>query len=83
MQHKVAEQYSQITELQSQARSSRSATAGLAFGFSNAATFLTYALLFWYGSTLITNGTITFVQMMTAMLTLVVVIITIIIVEIL
>lgn len=40
---------------------------GVAFGVSNGFIFCTYALLFWYGSTLISSGKTTFTDMMKAL----------------
>jgi hypothetical protein len=70
MQHKVAEHYASMTKALSDMRSKRSLVGGLGFGGSQASLFLTYALLFWYGSTLISSGQVTFQNMMTAILTL-------------
>ena len=70
MQHKVAEHYASLTKELSDNRSKRSMVGGLGFGGSQCALFLTYALLFWYGSTLIQSGQVTFQNMMTAILTL-------------
>ena len=44
--------------------------AGIGFGGSQFSLFLTYALLFWYGSTLIMNGEVNFEGMMTTILCL-------------
>ena len=54
----------------SEERIKRSLWAGLGFGGAQCSLFCTYALLFWYGSTLVANNDITFEQMMTAILTL-------------
>lgn len=70
MHHKVAEHYSSLTRAISEARVGRSIVAGLGFGGSNTVMFLTYALLFWYGGQLIKNDGLKFVDLMTAILTL-------------
>jgi len=70
MHHKVADHYATLTRHSTDIRVHRSITAGLGFGGSNLSLFLTYALLFWYGAQLIDNDEITFVQLMTAILTL-------------
>lgn len=70
MHHKVAEHYAILTRRSAERRSERSIIAGLGFGGSNTSMFLTYALLFWYGSILIKNDEVTFVQLMSAILTL-------------
>ena len=57
-----------MTEGASLQRRRNSYYGGTLFGVSNAAMFLCYALLFWYGATLITSGEIDFVELMTAML---------------
>lgn len=53
MQFHVAREYSEITAAIMKKRCSRAHIAGLGFGGSNFSLFMTYALLFWYGSTLI------------------------------
>lgn len=70
MQFKIADTYCALTNEISEKRIKRSITAGLGFGGSNSVLFLTYALLFWYGSTLIESGDVEFEQMMTAILSL-------------
>jgi ATP-binding cassette subfamily B (MDR/TAP) protein 1 len=70
MQHKVSEHYAKITDDLATARAGRAKVAGMGFGGSQGALFVTYALLFWYGSTLIKSGDITFLQMMCSILTL-------------
>jgi len=70
MQFKIADTYCAITNEISEKRIKRSITAGLGFGGSNTVLFLTYALLFWYGSTLIESGDVSFEEMMTAILAL-------------
>ena len=70
MHHSVANHYEQITNRIAKKRTSRGLVAGLGYGGANMTLFLTYALLFWYGAHLIDNGSINFVQLMTAILTL-------------
>ena len=59
-----------MTKSISELRQSRSYFGGFSMGGSNAVMFSSYALLFWFGSTLILSGDITFVDLMTAMLAL-------------
>jgi ATP-binding cassette subfamily B (MDR/TAP) protein 1 len=70
MQHKVSEHYAKLTKAIAEDRAQRAIIGGFGFGGSQAALFLTYALLFWYGSTLIKSGEISFLQLMSAILTL-------------
>eukprot|EP00981_Chlorochromonas_danica_P010822 scaffold3425_cov247-Ochromonas_danica.AAC.1 len=70
MQHKVATHYAQLTERIMEKRIGRSVVAGLGFGASYTSRFLTYALLFWAGSRFIKDGSITFGDLMGAMMTL-------------
>ena len=70
MQHKVSEHYAEITRELAADRSKRSIVGGFGFGGSQMALFLTYALLFWYGASLIKKGEISFLQLMSAILTL-------------
>lgn len=70
MHHTISSHYERITNRITANRITRSRVAGLGFGASNTILFLTYSLLFWYGSRLIEDGKITFVQLMTAILTL-------------
>ena len=70
MQHKVSEHYARITNDLAMARAQRAIVGGFGFGGSQAALFLTYALLFWYGATLIKSGEISFLQLMSSILTL-------------
>lgn len=51
-------------------RAKRSIVGGVGFGLSNGVLFLTYALLFWFGSVLIKRGDVNFRELMTAILTL-------------
>lgn len=70
MQYEVSEQYSKMTKKGSLRRQWRSCYSGILFGLSQATTFFCYALLFWYGATLIVAGEIDFNQLMTAMMAL-------------
>lgn len=70
MHHSIAKHYEIITTHIAEKRADRSIVAGLGFGGSNTVLFLTYALLFWYGAQLIEDGEIEFVDLMTAILTL-------------
>ena len=70
MQHKVSEHYARITNDLAMARAQRAIVGGFGFGGSQAALFLTYASLFWYGATLIESGETSFLQLMSSILTL-------------
>ena len=70
MQFKICDTYAQSTRLVSVQRQNRSIIAGIGFGGSNFSLFGTYALLFWYGATLIGAGEISFQQLMTAIMAL-------------
>jgi ABC-type multidrug transport system fused ATPase/permease subunit len=70
MQDKIFCNYAAATRLVADDRSKRGFLAGVAFGLANSSQYLTYALLFWYGSTLISAGDVTFVNMMTSLLSL-------------
>lgn len=70
LQFKVSRLYNQQTQILAQERENRSIIAGIGFGGSNLCLFSTYALLFWYGAQLIVDGQITFLQLLTAMMTL-------------
>lgn len=70
MQHKVSLQYESVTNVNSRDRQTRAVTSGIGFGAAQAVLFASYALLFWYGSTLITSGEVQFEGMMTAILSL-------------
>jgi ATP-binding cassette subfamily B (MDR/TAP) protein 1 len=70
VQHFVADEYASLTDGISKKRQSKSFLAGIGFGGSNCSLFLTYALLFWYGSTLLQDEHLGFEQMMTAILCL-------------
>jgi ATP-binding cassette subfamily B (MDR/TAP) protein 1 len=70
MHYAISRHYERITDRITANRIKRGFIAGLGFGLSSTILFLTYALLFWYGAQLIQDGTITFVQLMTAILTL-------------
>ena len=70
MQFKVSDDYNFKTRLQSAERVRGGITGGLGHGLSQACTFATYALLFWYGSTLIENDEVVFEDMMIAIMSL-------------
>lgn len=70
LQFKVAQQYSEMTNKLAKERAGRSLMAGIGFGGSNMSMFTTYALLFWYGATLIVDGELTFKDLMVAMMSL-------------
>ena len=70
MQSTVTSDYIKLTRAESTARASRSWVAGLGLGLSQALMMWTYALLFWYGSTLIKKDEVTFEDMMTSILSL-------------
>eukprot|EP01033_Poteriospumella_lacustris_P014692 gene14693-10505_t len=70
MHHQVSSYYATLTRSIMELRIRRSVVAGLGFGGSNTVMFLTYALLFWYGSQLIKTDNLKFVDLMTAILTL-------------
>lgn len=60
MQYHVENEYSRLTRTLRDRRMSRAHIAGFGFGGSQFSLFNTYALLFWYGSTLVKSGEITF-----------------------
>jgi ATP-binding cassette subfamily B (MDR/TAP) protein 1 len=70
MHHQISSYYAELTRGIMKLRIKRSIVAGLGFGGSNAVMFLTYALLFWYGAQLIKKDGLRFVDLMTAILTL-------------
>jgi hypothetical protein len=70
MHHTIANQYELLTSEIAKRRISRSKMAGFGHGSANSMLFLSYGMLFWYGSTLINSGDLTFLQLMTAILTL-------------
>ena len=70
MQYHIAERYGSATEIISIDRQRRSIKGGIGFGGSQMALFCTYALLFWFGSTLIVKNEVQFEGMMTAILCL-------------
>eukprot|EP01034_Spumella_vulgaris_P039260 gene39260-48499_t len=70
MQHKVSEDYMRITNEISTLRVGKAVVGGFGFGGAQGAQYVTYALLFWYGSTLIKSGDITFLQLMCSIWTL-------------
>ena len=70
MHHQVSSYYATLTRSIMELRIRRSIVAGLGFGGSNTVMFLTYALLFWYGSQLIKTDNLKFVDLMTAIMSL-------------
>ena len=70
MQHKVSHHYAVMTQDIASKRTQRSIMAGWGFGGSNTVLFLTYSLLFWVGAKLIKDGSISFEELMTAILSL-------------
>ena len=70
MQEKISNKYAAATRMVAEKRSSRAFLAGAAFGLANSSQYLTYSLLFWYGSKLISSGEVNFVNMMTSLLSL-------------
>jgi ABC-type multidrug transport system fused ATPase/permease subunit len=62
--------YGAETNRKSEERASRGFKAGLGFGASNASLLATYALLYWYGAQLISNGEITFEELLISLMTL-------------
>lgn len=70
MHHSVANHYESLTAVVVSDRTSRGLIAGLGFGGANMIMFLNYALLFWYGAQLMDEGKISFVELMTAIFTL-------------
>merc|ERR1711871_117962 len=70
MQQRCSDDYNTKTRAQAADRTASGITAGLGHGLSQACTFATYALLFWYGSTLIEDDEIEFEDMMIAIMSL-------------
>jgi ATP-binding cassette subfamily B (MDR/TAP) protein 1 len=70
LQHKVSAHYTALTRAIAADRTQRFIVGGVAYGVSQAAPFFTYALLFWYGSTLIEKGELTVVQVLSAVMCL-------------
>lgn len=70
LQFKVSHIYNNATGIIAKEREQRSLVAGLGFGGSQLSMFCTYALLFWYGAQLIDKGEIDFLQLMTAIMSL-------------
>jgi len=70
MQHKVSEHYTKLTNEITAIRIGRALKGGIGFGLGQGSLFLIYSLLFWYGSTLVKEQSISFVDMMTSILTL-------------
>jgi len=70
LQHKVSEVYNSISRQAALERERRGFIAGIGFGGSQAVEMGTYGLVFWYGARLIVKDEITFLQLFTAILTL-------------
>eukprot|EP01033_Poteriospumella_lacustris_P017231 gene17232-12322_t len=70
MQHHIRDHYCALTKRSMQKRVSRAIMGGFGFGGSNTAMYGTYALLFWYGSSLLKSGELNFLKLMIAMMTL-------------
>jgi ATP-binding cassette subfamily B (MDR/TAP) protein 1 len=70
LQYKVSAHYAALTRAIAADRTQRFILGGIAYGVSQAAPFFTYALLFWYGSTLIEEGELTVVQVLSAIMCL-------------
>ncbi|KAG5184894.1 ATP-binding cassette, sub-family B, member 1A [Tribonema minus] len=67
MQRAMSDRYYAAIQGTVRARQQRGAINGLAFGYSQGMTFWVFALLFWYGSLLVSRGTVTFVNFYMAM----------------
>jgi ATP-binding cassette, subfamily B (MDR/TAP), member 1 len=70
MQEWVLGTYDQMMKERSRDRSNRGVVAGLGYGGSNCVLFGTFALLFWYGSTLMEDGEITYEELLIAIMAL-------------
>ena len=70
MQHKVSEKYAELTKNQADARVNRAHVGGIGFGVAMATQYLTNSLLFWYGVQLVSDGEISFLELMIAMFAL-------------
>jgi ATP-binding cassette subfamily B (MDR/TAP) protein 1 len=70
MQRTVSDEYNRITRELSSNKIKKSFIVGVGFGGSQCILFLTYSLLFWYGSTLIDKDNLSFEKMMTSILSL-------------
>lgn len=70
MQDWVLGTYDQMMEERSLDRSKRGVIAGLGYGGSNCVLFGTFALLFWYGSTLMKDGEISYEELLIAIMSL-------------
>jgi hypothetical protein len=64
VQFKVSDDYNAATQIIADERAGRSLIVGLGFGSAQMAQFCTFALLLWYGATLIGSGEVSFVEMM-------------------
>merc|ERR1711871_1065365 len=70
MQFQIADEFNDITAAQTEIRKKTGFLGGFGFGCAQGSTFCTYALLFWYGSTLIEKDEVNFEDMMTAIMSL-------------
>merc|ERR1711871_991303 len=70
MQYEIANEFNTLSSAQADERKRTGFVGGFGFGCAQASTFLIYALLFWYGSTLIEDGEVEFEDMMTAIMSL-------------
>lgn len=70
LQFSITKQYDQITKGIAGGRERRSFQSGFGFGACQGTMFGTYALPFWYGSTLIKSGENNFEELMTAIMAL-------------
>eukprot|EP00611_Tribonema_gayanum_P003564 TRINITY_DN1281_c0_g1_i1.p1 TRINITY_DN1281_c0_g1~~TRINITY_DN1281_c0_g1_i1.p1 ORF type:complete len:465 (-),score=173.14 TRINITY_DN1281_c0_g1_i1:243-1637(-) len=67
MQRAMSDRYYAAIQGTVRARQRRGAINGLALGYSQGMMFWVFALLFWYGSLLVSRGTVTFVNFYMAM----------------
>jgi ATP-binding cassette, subfamily B (MDR/TAP), member 1 len=70
IQYEVAELYGKMTGVDSARRQSKVYYSGFIYSLSKGCTYFVYALLFWYGATLIVDGSINFLQLLTAIMAL-------------
>jgi ATP-binding cassette subfamily B (MDR/TAP) protein 1 len=70
LQRKVSSHYAALTRAIAEERAQTFVVGGVAYGVAQAAPLLTYALLFWYGSTLVEKGELTVMQVMSAIMCL-------------
>ena len=70
MQLEISQKYATLTKNNCYRRLQHSVLAGFVAGLSYATRYLVYALLFWYGTSLIVNKEINFEQLLTAIMSL-------------